>query len=983
MTLFARASLGRLPGLALLHPVLVLLLAAAPPAQDDEFTILLQDAEKHLDRGNLTSAARFFEEVLAAADEGEGPSSGQVLQARRGWCEVALRRGRYEVVVEEVQRAAPEHTRDRGLTLLAARACAALGRYEPAESLLRAALAEAPTDPEVRYRLGEVLWADGRRGAARDLWRETVGQPEPADAGGLAFLGRCHLALGERPNFEAGSRVLVTALRLDPDHAEARTALGEMKFLAYREAAGFPSGEADLKQVLERHGDVEAALLALFRLRVSNFQLDPARTEQLLDRALTQNPRSVPGLIERGKLMLGDRRIRDAAGVLEQALDVNPNDRIALAHRAAAALLLHDEDGYQRFRQRALAGDPGWAEVDRVLGDHLVTLYRFADALPYYHAARAAAPKSIPVLQGLAKAQIYTGQGESARQLLLAAKELASGLHDPWRNNAIAVQELLEQEYTVVQDDGFALHLHRDDAELLSTYFMPAHLQALQVLGRKYGYRPDQQVRVEVFHTWDDFSVRTIGFRGFTALGACFGPFITLVSPGDGDVRRLDFMWEATVWHEFTHVLTLGLSRHRVPRWLTEGFSVYEEKARDPSWERGMDRELFDAFHNRDIPPVALLNRLFRGPRILFGYYQGGLIVELMARDHGFDKAIALLRAFGEDLDTEDAFRTALGIRSGEFDRALLRFVEQEKLKGMRLVPRWDDAATERMAVRAMSAPDDVQLYVDLAWAYVQRRNPVDAGRWLAEALRRDPQHGPALLVRAALLAQRGEVAGALEHWRRGFAAGADDFDSRIACGRALLAQGDADAAEQQLQRAKACWPACTEQDNAPELLLARLYREQGRTEQALMELKAFCRRTARAYAPRWQLAQFERDSGQREDELRWLQECNRIDPFSRELHERMAEALLALGRKAEAAREFAMAAAVLPGLERNPPREQPDPAAVARTRAALRLRAARLHAETDALAEARAQCERVIRDLPGSELAGEAEQLLAGWRGR
>ena len=31
--------------------------------------------------------------------------------------------------------------------------------------------------------------------------------------------------------------------------------------------------------------------------------------------------------------------------------------------------------------------------------------------------------------------------------------------------------------------------------------------------------------------TWDDFSVRTIGFRGFTALGACFGKLITLVSP--------------------------------------------------------------------------------------------------------------------------------------------------------------------------------------------------------------------------------------------------------------------------------------------------------------------------------------------------------------------------------------------------------------------------------------------------------------------
>ncbi len=68
---------------------------------------------------------------------------------------------------------------------------------------------------------------------------------------------------------------------------------------------------------------------------------------------------------------------------------------------------------------------------------------------------------------------------------------------------------------------------------------------------------------------------------------------------------------------------------------------------RNSTWERGMDRELFDAYHNGDIPPVRLLNRLFRGPRILFGYYQGGLIVEYLAREHGFDKVVDMLRLYG------------------------------------------------------------------------------------------------------------------------------------------------------------------------------------------------------------------------------------------------------------------------------------------------------------------------------------------------
>ena len=77
------------------------------------------------------------------------------------------------------------------------------------------------------------------------------------------------------------------------------------------------------------------------------------------------------------------------------------------------------------------------------------------------------------------------------------------------------------------------------------------------------------------------------------------------------------------------------------------------------------------------------------------------------------------------------------------------------------------------------------------------------------------------------------------------------DFDSRIACGDTLLELGDAAGAEEQWQRAKACWPSCTEQATSPELRLARLYRDQGEQTKAQMEMKTYCKRTARAFTPR------------------------------------------------------------------------------------------------------------------------------------
>jgi Tfp pilus assembly protein PilF len=690
----------------------------------------------------------------------------------------------------------------------------------------------------------------------------------------------------------------------------------------------------------------------------------------------------VPALVLRASSVLDDRRYKDAAGMLDEALQIDGEDRIALAHRAAAAWLLHDEAAYAAFRARALAGDPRWAEVDRIVGDHLVALYRFADSQPFFQAALDADAGCIGALHGMAKAEIYTGNGARAKELLLHAKALEPGFNQPWRQNELAVQSLLEEQYVRTDAGPFALTMHKDDSDVLREYMLPIYLRALDELGKKYDFRPQQQVKVEVFHTWDDFSVRTIGFRGFTALGACFGPFMTLVSPGDGDVRKQDFMWEATVWHEYTHVLTLGLSKHRVPRWLTEGFSVYEEKARDPAWERGMDRDLFDAFHNRDIAPVRLLNRLFRGERILFGYYQGGLIVELLARDFGFPKAIELLRAFGDDLDTEDAFQRALGMDSRQFDKRFLDFVEKDKLRGMRLVPRFDDAALQRLLVKVAADPDNAQAHIDLAWAFVQRDNPVDAGPQLAQVLRRDAGQGSALLARAELLRRRGALDEAADCWKRGFAAGADDFDSRIQYGRALRKAGDDDAAEQQFQRAKACWPACTEQENAPELLLAKLYRDRGDADRALMEMKSYCKRTGRAYVPRWTLAQFAHDQGDRKEEARLLTECNRIDPFRRELHRRLADADLALGDERGAALEFEVGAAVPIALDREylgPGKEKPlaDSAEERQARGELWVQAGRLRLKLGEGERGRALLQRAVNECKGTDAAAEAQQFL------
>ena len=83
--------------------------------------------------------------------------------------------------------------------------------------------------------------------------------------------------------------------------------------------------------------------------------------------------------------------------------------------------------------------------------------------------------------------------------------------------------------------------------------------------------------------------MRTAGLPGMVgALGASFGSVVTQDSPRARPPGA--FNWQATMWHELAHVFTLQLSNQRVPRWVTEGISVYEEGLADPAWAR--DSEL-------------------------------------------------------------------------------------------------------------------------------------------------------------------------------------------------------------------------------------------------------------------------------------------------------------------------------------------------------------------------------------------------------
>ena len=90
----------------------------------------------------------------------------------------------------------------------------------------------------------------------------------------------------------------------------------------------------------------------------------------------------------------------------------------------------------------------------------------------------------------------------------------------------------------------------------------------------KIGFEPEGKVLIEVFENSADFAVRSVGLPDIGPLvGICFGKVITLISPD-----TLTANWQEIVWHEFMHVITLQMTQNRMPRWLSEGISVWEEE---------------------------------------------------------------------------------------------------------------------------------------------------------------------------------------------------------------------------------------------------------------------------------------------------------------------------------------------------------------------------------------------------------------------
>jgi len=858
--------------------------------EDDEDPLTLAVRGRiRLDRGELARAERTALEAMELAETGEERRvAGQLV------ADVLLRTGRAAEVLSTLEE------------LLGGESYLVPGE-RPEDAWLLAS---------VRDELGDRAGAErmARSGAATD--------PEATDWQGLLARARCQRRIGM---LEAASRTLVAAdraARMGPgEEPDVLVELADLYFESEREveAPGKRSAGRLYRDALEIHPTHEGALLGQFTLHRFNRRRVSKSPEAILGELLKAVPTSVDGLVARAASDLEDGKLVEVRATLARLDELAPGRRDVRTLHAALAWVEHDRERTAEILEELLGGAPLDGRPEREIGGHLCELYRFSEAVDFLRAAVERDPGDYEAWTLLGECLANSGDEKGGLEALTRANEAARGRRDAYRRNLTLVLERMQRAYVTESYGSLSFAWRPDAAEVLRTYLVPYYQDAREELSQRYGFTPGATT-ISVFRRHKDFSVRSVGFEGFPALGVCFGPVVTAVSPLSQ--LRGSFSWARTGFHEFSHVVHLGLSNNRCPRWITEGLATWEEIEKNPTWTRNMRRELLDAKANGDLIPLRELNRAFRGPRILFGYYQGGLLCEMLIDEHGFPPMVAILRAFDLGADLDQAFRSVFEVTPEEVDAAFQRFVDG-KLEGLRIEPRWADRTLRRLQLRLSTEPPAgegeraswAEEWTTVAWGSFQLGRSVDAGRAL-EVLEGAGVETPRILfLRGQMAATAGNMARARRTWERAVEAGGREYRSLLALSQLQLGgvggPRDADAAEACLRLALECLPGFGEGSGSAEKMLAELLRVNGDADGAMELMEEWARWNAGDYDVRMEVAAWHLENDRDEAAVRLFEEANEVDMFRRDLHVAWAEALERLGRMDEAAREYGVALAV------------------------------------------------------------------------
>ncbi|HXK59701.1 MAG TPA: tetratricopeptide repeat protein, partial [Acidobacteriota bacterium] len=651
-----------------------------------------------------------------------------------------------------------------------------------------------------------------------------------------ATLGLAAVALQNLEQYQDANSAFRQAVEDNPRDVETWLAWGHL-FLEKYDKANAASVFEDALKVSPDHPD------ALVGLATCLAEGNTQRVESLVQKALSINPNLVDAHVLLGWVAIESEQFEKAEARVEKALAVNPNSLEARSLKAVLLSARRKTTELDQEIQSLLQINPSYGKVYEDLADYSVSQRFYEQAVDYFRKAIKLNPRSWTAYSGLGINLLRLGDEEAAKEALEIS--YANDRFNVWTVNTLRLIDSFENfeilEFPrgaaagVPERQGrnagidFRLRLHQKESEILRLYVPDLLKRALDTLSSRYAYRPKTPLYLEMYPDHEDFAVRTLGLPGLGALGVCFGPGMVMDSPSARP--KGSFHWGSTLWHEFAHVITLGTTDHKVPRWFSEGLSVMEEHKASPGWGDSLSLEAIKAMQEKKLLPIAELNAGFQRPRfpgqVQLSYFQAGEACHFIEKEFGFQAILDMLQGFRQDQTLEEVFRNVLQITPAEFDARFTRYLENRHAAAIKAI---DFNVMER--AEKLNSEEELQRLV---------------------------QSKP------------------------------DSFLANLKLGEFYAKNNQPEKAVLHLRKAKDLFPGYVRPDN-PYRQLAEIYAAQKNLPAAIAELEALCQVSATDFDALKQLGQWLKETGQNDRAIKVLEDALYVYPFDAEVHELLAE---------------------------------------------------------------------------------------------
>ena len=751
----------------------------------------------------------------------------------------------------------------------------AIAEFERAAADLEKSNADAPHEKLASdLRRAEVLDLIGQEDRAKPIYESFVKyytDNDPQSAFELTLIAR---ALVHLDRFQDANDMYRSAIEVDSNYLEAQLGAAELftEKYQYGDAAQFLDDALKINP-----NSARAHLDVALNKRIEGGD------DAALQRALAINPNLVEGLALKAAQALETGQFDAATTEIDKALKINP--RSLETHSLRAAMLYLQDKEYETEVTATLAINPRYGAVYNTLSRYATLTRRTEQAASFARRAIQIAPRLWDAHLNLGMALLRTGQMDTGREEV--EKAFKGDPFNLWAKNTLDLLDTMA-DFRETKRGGFIIKTSAQETDVLAPYAANLLEEAAAKLTAKYKFTPKGPIIVEIFPNHEDFAVRTLGIPGLGALGVCFGFVIVQDSPSAREVG--EFNWGTTLWHEYTHVITLQMTDYRVPRWFSEGLSVYEERRARPGWGDDWNPMFVRSFIDGRWFKIADLDAGFQRPRspqdLPIAYFQASQVCEFIAERFGFDAILSMLALYREKAHTPDVLRQVLKMSEADFDREFSAYVE----------------AKARPLHQAMSTQTNV----------VASMSKEEVLKQLAT------QDTFALRIRAAeLLAADGETAGAVQHYLRAlelfpYVTGRGNPYESLA--KMLEQKGDAAQAASILERL-----VKTDENNLEALKsIARIRSALGEKQKAIDALRASFYISPFDYKLHTQAGEMSADLKDHAQALTEFQVALALQPPNvAEANYNIATAFHALGRSLEAKRSVLRALEAAPRYEK------------------------------------------------------------------